>query len=165
MVDSAEPEESLLMEPELGSRDWRTLELAPLWVLCAVTGRQSGFHPLELAAFWRSVDSAAAGAVGLANAVPVSLSDNFSALLKGFEQEERSVVTGLWDVVGILTRLDALVAKPFVAMLLEIGENFSRARGSFGQVISREDRQTLLLLAALLELEPAEDAFDRDAFA
>ena len=37
------------MEPELGSRDWRTLELAPLWVLCAVTGRQSGFHPLELA--------------------------------------------------------------------------------------------------------------------
>jgi hypothetical protein len=32
-------------------------------------------------------------------------------------------------------------------------------------VISREDRQTLLLLAALLELEPAEDAFDRDAFA
>ena len=102
---------------------------------------------------------------GLANAVPVSLSDNFSSLLKGFEQEERSVVTGLWDVVGILTRLDVLVARPFVAMLLEIGESFSRARGSFGQVISREDQQTLLLLAALLELEPAEDAFDRDAFA
>ena len=33
-------------------------------------------------------------------------------------------------------------------MLLEIGESFARARGSFGQVISREDRQTLLLLAA-----------------
>jgi hypothetical protein len=153
------------MEPELGSQDWRTLELSPLWVLCAVTGRQSGFHPLELAAFWRSVDNAAAGAQGLANAVPVSLSSNFSSLLKGFEQEQRSVVTGLWDVVGILSRLDMLVAKPFVAMLLEIGESFSRARGSFGQVISREDRQTLLLLAALLELEPAEDAFDRDAFA
>ena len=111
------------------------------------------------------MDSAAAGAEGLANAVPLSLSNNFSALLKGFEQEERSVVTGLWDVVGILSRLDLLVARPFVAMLLEIGESFSRARGSFGQVISREDRQTLLLLAALLELEPAEDVFDRDAFA
>src|SRR6476660_9010476 len=125
------------MEPELGSRDWRTLELAPLWVLCAVTGRQSGFHPLELAAFWRSVDSAAAGADGLANAVPVSLSSNFSSMLKGFEQEQRSVVTGLWDVVGILTRLDVLVAKPFVAMLLEIGESFSRARGSAGRIGKR----------------------------
>ena len=162
MLDSAEPEESLLMEDEFGSRDWRTLLLSPLWVLCAVTGRQSGFHPLELAAFWRSVDNAAAGADGLAHAVPVSLSNEFSATLKDFEQEERSVVTGLWDVVTILSRLDVLVAKPFVAMLLEIGESFSRARGSFGQVISREDRQTLLLLAALLELEPA---FDRDAFA
>ena len=101
----------------------------------------------------------------MANAVPVSLSSNFSSLLKGFEQEQRSIVTGLWDVMGILTRLDVLVAKPFVAMLLEIGESFCRARGSFGQVISREDRQTLLLLAALLELEPAEDVFDRDAFA
>jgi hypothetical protein len=150
------------MEAELGPRDWRTLELAPLWVLCAVTGRQSGFHPLELAAFWRSLDNAAAGAAGLAHAAPVSLSSNFSTLLKDFEQEERSVVTGLWDVVMILTRLDELVGKPFVAMLLEIGESFSRARGSFGQVISREDRQTLLLLAALLELEPT---FDRDAFA
>lgn len=66
--------------------------------------------------------------------------------------------------MAILNRLDPLVGAPFTAMLLEIGENFCRARGSFGQVISRDDRQMLLLLAALLELEPAGHS-DDDAYA
>lgn len=154
------------MDEELTPAQSRTLQLAPLWVLSAIVGRQREFHPLELAAFWRAVDDAAAGAVGLASAVPTALSSNFSQLLKEFEDEQRSVVTGLWDVVGILTRLDREVSRPFVATVLEIGERFCRARGSFGQVISREDRQMLLLLAALLELEPSgSGSFERDAFA
>ena len=74
-------------------------------------------------------------------------------MLKDFEDEQRSVVTGLWDVVRILNGLDREVGRPFVATVLEIGERFCRARGSFGRVISREDRQMLLLLTALLDIE------------
>lgn len=153
------------MEQQFTAADWRTLRTAPLWVLSAIVGRQSRFNPLELAAFWRSVDSAAAGADGLANAVLVSFSDNFSGLLEDYEQDERSVVSGLWDVVAILRRLDILVSVPFTAALLEVGERVGRARGSFGQVISREDAQTLLLLAALLEIDSADGNVDRDAVA
>ncbi len=75
------------------------------------------------------------------------------------------MVTGLWDVTSILSTQDPLVALPFVAALLEVGERLSRARGSFGQLISREDRQTLLLLGALLEIEPSADTFGLDALA
>lgn len=153
------------MEQQFTAADWRTLRTAPLWVLSAIVGRQSRFNPLELAAFWRSVDSAAAGADGLANAVLVSFSDNFSGLLEDYEQDERSVVSGLWDVVAILRRLDILVSVTFTATLLEVGERVGRARGSFGQVISREDAQTLLLLAALLEIDSADGNVDRDAVA
>ena len=152
------------MEQQFTAADWRTLRTAPLWVLSAIVGRQSRFNPLELA-FWRSVDSAAAGADGLANAVLVSFSDNFSGLLEDYEQDERSVVSGLWDVVAILRRLDILVSVTFTATLLEVGERVGRARGSFGQVISREDAQTLLLLAALLEIDSADGNVDRDAVA
>ena len=155
-----------MVNEKLSQAQWRTLQLTPLWVFSAIVGRQRNFEPLELSAFWRAIDEAAAGADGLANAVPAALSSDFSAFLKGFEEEPRSVVTGLWDVVTILNSLDREVGPPFVATVLEIGERFCRARGSFGRVISREDAQTLLLLAALLELEPSgSGAFERDAFA
>jgi len=153
------------MDHELTPQDWRTLQTAPLWVLSAILGRQNRFDPLELAAFWRALDDTAAGSAGLANAVLVALSADFSARLREHEQEERSVVTGLWDVTAILSRLDSLVAAPFATALLEVGEQLSRARGAFGKVISREDGQTLALLAALLEIGPAAGTFDEDAFA
>ena len=151
------------MDHELTPQDLRTLQTAPLWVLSAILGRQNRFDPQELAAFWRALDDTAAGSAGLANAVLVALSADFSARLH--EHEERSVVTGLWDVTAILSRLDSLVAAPFATALLEVGEQLSRARGAFGKVISREDGQTLALLAALLEIGPAAGTFDEDAFA
>jgi len=154
------------MDEELSPTQWRTLQLTPLWVFSAIVGRQRDFDPLELAAFWRAVDEAAAGADGLAKAVPESLSANFAVLLKDFETEQRSVVTGLWDVVIILNGLDREVSRPLVATVLEIGERLCRARGSFGRVISREDAQTLLLLGALMELESSgSGSFERDAIA
>ncbi len=152
------------MQQDLTDREWRTLQTAPLWVLSALAGRQSRFIPLELAAFWRAIDATASGAVGLANRVLISLSDGFAGRLADYEHEERSVVCGLWDVMAILNRLDIAVSAEFTTALLDVGERFSRARGSFGQVISREDGQTLQLLAALLDVEPAL-TFDRDAFA
>ncbi|MET0965445.1 MAG: hypothetical protein ABWZ02_03565 [Nakamurella sp.] len=153
------------MERDLTQQDWQTLQTAPLWVLTAVVGRQSKFDPLELAAFWRVVDSTAAGSDGLAKTVLEMLSSNFSAQLARYEHNEQSIVAGLWDVMSILNRLDSLVRAPFTAALLEVGEGMSRARGPYGRTISREDKQTLLLLATLLEVEPTIGIFDRDAFA
>ncbi|MET0866095.1 MAG: hypothetical protein ABWZ98_17315 [Nakamurella sp.] len=153
------------MDGDLTQQDWQTLQTAPLWVLTAVVGRQSKFDPLELAAFWRVVDATAAGSDGLAKSVLEALSSNFSAQLALYERNEQSVVAGLWDVMSILKRRDVLVSGPFTAAMLEVGEGISRARGPFGQTISREDKQTLLLLATLLEIEPTIGIFDRDAFA
>ena len=153
------------MERDLTQQDWQTLQTAPLWVLTAVVGRQSKFDPLELAAFWRVVDATAAGSDGLAKIVLEALSGNFSAQLSLYEHNEQSVVAGLWDVMSILNRQDELVRQPFTAALLEVGEGISRARGPYGRTISRDDKQTLLLLATLLEVEPTVGIFDRDAFA
>jgi hypothetical protein len=153
------------MESDLTQQDWQTLQTAPLWVLTAVVGRQSKFDPLELAAFWRVIDATAAGSDGLAKTVLESVSGNFSAQLSLYERNEQSVVAGLWDVMSILNRQDALVRGPFTTALLEVGEGISRARGPYGRTISREDKQTLLLLATLLEIEPTVGIFDRDAFA
>jgi hypothetical protein len=153
------------MERDLTQRDWQTLQTAPLWVLTAVVGRQSKFDPLELAAFWRVIDATAAGADGLAKTVLESLSGNFSAQLLLYEHNEQSVVAGLWDVMSILNRQDELVRRPFTTALLEVGEGISMARGPYGRTVSREDKQTLLLLATLLEVAPTAGIFDRDAFA
>ena len=151
--------------PELTARDRRALESAPLWILTAVAGRQNRFEPQELAAFWRAVDSVAAGEVGLAHASLRALSDDFSARLREHADESRSVVTGLWDVTGILARLDPLVSVPFVAALLDVARMLCTARGPYGRSIVPEDAGTLLLLEALLEIDPAASSFERDAFA
>ena len=158
-------DEDLAPSHGLTGQQWRTLQLAPLWMFSAILGRQSHFEPLELSAFWRSVDKAAAGGSGLSGAVPESLSRDFAQFLLDFADEPRSVVTGLWDVVAILDRLDPLVSGPFLQTLMEICERFCRARGSFGQVISRDDQRTLLLLSSLLETEPADGLSDNDAYA
>ena len=151
--------------PELSTHDRRVLEAAPLWILTAVAGRQNRFEPQELAAFWRAVDGAAAGEVGLAHSTLLALSDDFSARLREHADESRSVVTGLWEVTAILARLDPLVSGPFVAALLEVARMLCTARGPYGRSISSEDARTLLLLEALLEIDPATSSFERDAFA
>lgn len=158
-------DEDLALPDGLTGSHWHTLQLAPLWMFSAILGRQSNFEPLELSAFWRSVDMAAAGGSGLSRAVPASLSRDFERFIDEFAGESRSVVTGLWDVVAILDRLDPLVSRPFLQTVMEIAERFCRARGSFGQVISRDDQRTLLLLSSLLEVEPADGLSDNDAYA
>lgn len=162
---STEPKESRDVDRDLTQRDWATLQTAPLWVLTAVAGRQSKFDPLELAAFWRIIDATAAGSEGLTRMALDALSSNFSTQLALYERNEQSVVAGLWDVMSILNRQDPLVSRPFTAALLEIGEGIGRARGPYGRTISRDDKQTLLLLATLLEIEPTAGIFDRDVIA
>ncbi|MGS0686167.1 hypothetical protein ACVBEQ_13635 [Nakamurella sp. GG22] len=151
--------------PELSADDRRTLESAPIWILTAVAGRQNRFEPEELAAFWRAVDGVAAGEVGLAHVSLLALSDDFSARLQEHADESRSVVTGLWDVTAILARLDPLVSGPFVAALLDVARMLCTARGPYGRSISSEDARTMLLLEALLDIDPATSGFARDAFA
>lgn len=158
-------DDEVALSHSVTNAQWRTLQLAPLWMFSAILGRQRDFEPLELSAFWRSVDQAAAGGSGLSGAVPQSLSRDFAQFLLEFADEPRSVVTGLWDVVAILDRLDPLVSGPFRQTLMEICERFCRARGSFGQVISRDDQRTLLLLSSLLEVEAVEGLSDNDAYA
>ncbi len=150
------------MERDLTAQQWRALQTAPLWVLSAIAGRQREFEPLELAAFWRAVDDTAAGAEGLAHTALTALSADLAARLRDHEGEERSVVTGCFHVTAILGRLDPAVSGPYITAVLEVGERLARARGAYGRVISREDTLTLQLLAALLEVEPAQD---HEAFA
>lgn len=142
------------------SDDLRTLQLAPLWILSALSGVQSGFDENDLDALWDSIVDVIRRTTGAARDVLVSSAADRSGLLLDFELDDRSVVTGLGHAVAALDRLDPTTAYDFKLALLRIGVGVGRARGPYGKKVSLRDEQTLLLIAELLEIRSAPTAGD-----
>lgn len=148
------------MSAQISSQDFQTLRFGPMWVFSAVTGSCCRFHPMEEAAFWRSVGAAAAVTGGLVHGVLASVMRDRTTYFAEFELDDRPVVSGLAAVVAALRGLDRTDARDYRATLAGLGEDVARARGPFGQGISREDAQMLLLVAELLTDEPLSRAFE-----
>lgn len=138
------------MSGEVSGPGWRTLRLGPMWVFSAVTGSCRRFHPLEEAAFWRSLEAARAVTAGVTHDVLASTLIDRPTLFAEFERDDRPVVSGLAAVVAVLSGVDHADARDYRAVLNGLGEDVARARGLSGQLISREDQQMLLLVAELL---------------
>ena len=134
--------------------DRRTLQLGPLWVLSALVGTHTGFARADLAAFWDAVV-----ATGLRSSVATrellcSLTVDRDGLVGDFELDDRSVVSGLHDVVAALGRGTDEQAVDYKRALLWIGAATGRARGPYGTQLSTEDLQRLLLVAQLVDYSP-----------
>ena len=134
--------------------DRRTLQLGPLWVLSALVGTHAGFARADLAAFWDAVV-----ATGLRSSVATqellrSLTVDRDGLVGDFELDDRSVVSGLYDVVAVLGRGTDEQAVDYKRALLWIGAATGRARGPYGTQLSIEDLQRLLLVAQLVDYSP-----------
>ena len=69
------------------------------------------------------------------------------------EQDRRPVTTGLLAVATVSSRLGASAARSMRSALLAVGEGVARTRGPFGRSISREDADTLELLAEVLDVD------------
>ena len=143
------------MRDTFGPGDWRTLRLAPLWMLVAVSGRQSHFSAAELDSLWCGVDDAIIRSSGLSRDVLMSVRSDRAAVLDEFERENLSVVSGLFRVASILSNRPGDDTDNFAVTMMRLGADLARARGPYGQSISRDDAETLSLLAELLDVGPA----------
>lgn len=136
--------------------DRATLTFAPLWVYSALTGSHSTVPSQALEALWTSVREAVADARGLGRDVLLDLLTEPDVLVS-YELDGRPVATGLLRVAEVLGRLPAQDAADVREVLLvSYGQRIARARGPFGRSISREDQETLELVAELLDLDEAD---------
>lgn len=132
--------------------DRRTLVLSPLWVFSALTGSHGAIAPPALDALWASARAAVADATGRGRDVLLDLLTE-SDVLVSYELDGRPVATGLLQVAEVLGRLPPEeVASVREVLLVSFGQRLARARGPFGRSISREDQETLDLVAELLDL-------------
>lgn len=138
--------------------DRKTLTFAPLWVFSALTGSHSAIPSQALDALWASARAAVADASGLGRDVLLDLLTE-SDVMVSYELDGRPVATGLLQVAEILGRLPAEEASAVREVLLgSFGQRVARARGPFGRSISREDQETLDLVAELIDLDEADPA-------
>ena len=138
----------------LARSDQLTLRLAPLWMYSALVGR-SRLETWELDAVWDAVRATLASTTGLGGeALQATLDD--PDLVAALEGDDRPVTTGLLAAARVSAGLGADAADSFRCALLAVGERVARARGPFGRSISRQDADTLELLAEILDLDDAD---------
>jgi hypothetical protein len=136
---------------ELWRKDeWLTLQLGPLWVVSALTGRSS-FDADEQNAFWDCVTEIALVSQGLPRTLLSSMAAERRWLFDQFQLSSRPIVSGLLEVTDLLERTDPDSSERVRTAILEIGRAFARARGPFGRRMTLQDERTLLLMEQLLQ--------------
>jgi hypothetical protein len=126
------------------TEEWRTLQFAPFWIFCALVGRYREFDELDFAAFTWALQSAVTGHGQLTSDVVASVVTDLDILRLRFELDNRSIVTGLFDVTVVLRKAPVEQAELFKqALLSQIGAGVARARGRYGKIISEDDERTL----------------------
>lgn len=138
----------------LAPSDQQTLRLAPLWVFSALVGR-TRLETWELEAIWDAVRAILPMTTRLGSeALQATLDD--PDIVVAYERDGRSVTTGLLAAATVSARLGPGAAGSMRSALLAVGEGVARARGPFGRSISRQDADTLELLAEVLDLSDAD---------
>ena len=126
------------------------------------TGRRDGKAPRDVAfyepvldALWDAVRATLPTTTWLGSeALEATLDD--PGLVAAYERDGRPVTTGLLAAARVSARLGAGAASSMRAALLAVGEGVARARGPFGRSISRQDADTLELLAEIMDLSDAD---------
>lgn len=109
----------------------------------------------ELDALWDNVRTTLATATWPGSeALQATLDDPI--LVEAYERDGRPVSTGLLAAATVSARLGAGASSSMRSALLAVGEGVARARGPFGRSISRQDADTLELLAEILDVDGAD---------
>ena len=138
----------------LARSDQQTLRLSPLWVFSALVGR-TRLETWELDAIWDAVRATLPTTTSLGSeALQATLDD--PDIVAAYERDRRPVTTGLLAAATVSARVGPDVASAVRSALLAVGEGVARARGPFGRSISRQDADTLELLAEVLDLSDAD---------
>ena len=138
----------------LARSEQQTLRLAPLWMFSALVGR-TRLETWELDAIWDAVRATLPTTTRLGTeALQATLDD--PDLVTTYERDGRPVTTGLLVAATVSARLGAGAASSMRSALLAVGEGVARARGPFGRSISRQDADTLELLAEVMDLSDAD---------
>ena len=138
----------------LAPSDQQVLRLAPLWVFSALVGR-TRLETWELEAIGDAVRATLPTTAGLGSeALQATLDD--PDVVAAYEGDGRPVTTGLLAAATVSARLGPGAASSVRSALLAVGEGVARARGPFGRSVSREDADTLELLAEVLDLRDAD---------
>jgi hypothetical protein len=138
----------------LAPSDQQVLRLAPLWVFSALVGR-TRLETWELEAIGDAVRATLPTTAGLGSeALRATLDD--PDVVAAYEGDGRPVTTGLLAAATVSARLGPGAADSVRTALLAVGEGVARARGPFGRSVSREDADTLELLAEVLDLSDAD---------
>ena len=132
------------------SSERRTLRFATLWVLSAITGR-ARFDEDERDAYWDAVTSAALRSQSLGRAVLEDAATRRRWVFEEFREEERPVVSGLLEVLGLLERVSPDARDDVRRAVLHVGREFALARGPFGRRMSLQDEQSMALVEQLLQ--------------
>jgi hypothetical protein len=152
--DVADEEELVTLYGTLARSDQQTLRLAPLWMFSALVGR-TRLETWELDAIWDAVRATLPTTTWLGTeALQATLDD--PDLVAAYERDGRPVTTGLLAAATVSARLGAGAASSMRSALLAVGEGVARARGPFGRSISRQDADTLELLAEIMDLSDAD---------
>jgi hypothetical protein len=152
--DVATEEELVTLYGTLAPSDQQTLRLAPLWMFGALVGR-TRLETWELEAIWDAVRATLPTTASLGSeALQATLED--PDIVAAYERDGRPVTTGLLAAATVSARLGPGAASSMKSTLLAVGEGVARARGPFGRSISRQDADTLELLAEVLDLSDAD---------
>ena len=131
--------------------EWQTLQFAPFWIFSALLGTYRNFDRLDYDAFSRSLQTASAAPGRLVQEVIGSVTAERGRLTAEYEADSRTIGRGLCAVAAVLSRAPGDEADMFKEMLISrVGEGVARARGRYGQVISKDDAKTLELVAQFL---------------
>ncbi len=138
----------------LARSDQQTLRLAPLWMFSALVGR-TRLETWELEAIWDAV-RATLPTTASPGSEALQATRNDPDIVAAHERDGRPVTTGLLAAATVSARLGPAAASSMSSALLAVSEGVARARGPFGRSISRQDADTLELLAEVVDLSDAD---------
>ena len=137
--------------PDLSPSEWRTLQLAPFWVLSSLSGTYRNFDPVEMELFAESLEAAAQAPGRLTREVVAAVCADLRGLQQQYATDGRSIATGLCAVADVLAHTSVAEAAMFRQMLLgTLGVRLARARGPFGRSATAEDMHKLRIAVQLL---------------
>lgn len=111
------------------SKEWQTLQFAPLWVFSAVAGADEEISKTEMGALAKELAEAPLFKDSLARELLMSVGSDLDHVMRDYVADSRDVVGGLRQVAKILKRRDRDHAEAFTGAMMLIGQNIAEASG------------------------------------
>lgn len=139
------------------SKEWQTLQFAPLWVFTQVALADKTIDKKEVEAFTKAIQDAPLYKEPLVREVLMSVVIGFDSVMKEYNSDSRGVISGLGDTASVLDKkADPEQANNFKKALLLIGSEVAKASGGGGILkrdpVSGEERTALAWIALSLKV-------------